>query len=259
MSSLADDPATPALAAAPTRLGRAGSIARIVFGTSAMVTMLAVAIVFLLPLTPWPHLRVAFCTRFVQPGFSVLLWIAGQSYEVIGRERLRPGQAIYVANHASIVDILLMIRIMPPGTFGVGKLSLGRLPVIGWAFRLSGSLTFDRARASDAARVTRTAVERMTRYGLSLFMYPEGTRTKDGRLLPFKRGFARIAVATGAPVVPIVIRGAHAAWRTETLSLEPSHVVLEFLEPIDTSNWTLETISAHVDEVRGAFTARLPH
>jgi 1-acyl-sn-glycerol-3-phosphate acyltransferase len=87
---------------------------------------------------------------------------------------------------------------------------------------------------------------------------PEGTRSKDGRLLAFKKGFVHLAVATGFPVVPVVVHGAHKAWRNGSLlEFVPMPMDIEILPPIDTTSWTEETAADHALAVHDLFVAHL--
>ena len=86
--------------------------------------------------------------------------------------------------------------------------------------------------------------------GLSIWIWPEGTRSLDGKLIPFKKGFVHLALATGLPVVPVIVHGAHKVWPAKTMQFYPGEVKIEVLDPIKTNDWNRETVDKHVEEVR---------
>ena len=86
--------------------------------------------------------------------------------------------------------------------------------------------------------------------GLSIWIWPEGTRSLDGKLIPFKKGFVHLALATGLPVVPVIVHGAHKVWPAKTMQFYPGEVKVEVLDPIKTDDWNRETVDKHVEEVR---------
>jgi 1-acyl-sn-glycerol-3-phosphate acyltransferase len=89
-------------------------------------------------------------------------------------------------------------------------------------------------------------------------MWPEGTRSKDGRLLPLKKGFVHLAIQTGLPIAPVVTTGAHRAMEKSSLRVRKVPIHIKFLPTIDTSNWGLETVDKHVEQLRQAFIDALP-
>jgi 1-acyl-sn-glycerol-3-phosphate acyltransferase len=92
---------------------------------------------------------------------------------------------------------------------------------------------------------------------LGIWIMPEGTRSKDGRLLPFKKGFVHFAIAAGLPVVPVVFHGAHKNWPLGPLNFTPMELRIDVLPPIDTSRWKEETAADHAAQVRDVVVAAL--
>jgi 1-acyl-sn-glycerol-3-phosphate acyltransferase len=92
---------------------------------------------------------------------------------------------------------------------------------------------------------------------LSIWIWPEGTRSMDGKLIPFKKGFVHLALATGLPIVPVVIHGAHKRWPAKTMQFYPGEVRVEVLEPISTDSWSKDTIDDHISEVRKVMASAL--
>jgi 1-acyl-sn-glycerol-3-phosphate acyltransferase len=161
--------------------------------------------------------------------------------------------AIYVSNHASNLDPFLGLAMIPIGTTCTAKRAIARIPFFGWVYWMGGHLLLDRSNVDGARRSMAEAAKVVRDNALSLWVYPEGTQPRDGRLLPFKKGIVHVAVATGLPIVPILTHEAHLVWPARTLEVRPGTVVLEVLPPISTADWSLEHIDAHVEELRAIF------
>ncbi|MCC7072631.1 MAG: 1-acyl-sn-glycerol-3-phosphate acyltransferase [Deltaproteobacteria bacterium] len=187
-------------------------------------------------------------------------WLTGSRYTIKGREHADPARpAIYVANHASLVDIFLGAWLSPTGTCGVAKKEIIFYPFFGQFFWLAGHLRLDRGNHGRAVASLRELAALVKRHALSIFIWPEGTRSKDGRLRPFKKGAFHVALATGLPIVPMVIAGSHRAWETRSLRLARTEVEVTFLPPIDTTGWRRETLDEHIAEVERVMAAALPY
>lgn len=166
--------------------------------------------------------------------------------------------AIYVANHASYLDIYLGVWSAPLGTLATAKKETVFVPFFGQLYALSGNVLINRANRRDSVAALRETIDLMTRYRTSVWIWSEGTRSTDGRLLPFKRGFAHIALATRLPVVPVVFTGTHRCWPKGKIITHAATVRIRVLDPISTTSWTLETLDRHVAEVHARFVAALP-
>lgn len=186
-------------------------------------------------------------------------WLTGSRILIKGESLVEDAPpSIYLSNHASMLDIFLGIWMSRIGTCGVAKKQIIYYPFFGQFYWLAGHLTIDRTDNAGAVRALTQLVEFVRRHGLSIWIWPEGTRSRDGRLLPFKRGPFHLALATGMPIVPIVLRGTHSAWPNHTLRLFRTTVEVEHLPPIDTRHWTKETLDQHIEEVRRIYIAALP-
>jgi 1-acyl-sn-glycerol-3-phosphate acyltransferase len=186
-------------------------------------------------------------------------WLTGSRFVIKGEEHADPKRpCLYLANHTSLLDVFLGIWLSPTGTCGVGKKEIIYYPFFGQFFWLAGHLTLDRQNRGSAVDALTGLASFVKQHGLSIFVWPEGTRSRDGRLLPFKRGPFHLALATQLPIVPMVIRGAHHAWENRTLRLARATVEIEFLPPIETAGWTRETLDKHIDDVHRVFAAALP-
>ncbi len=165
--------------------------------------------------------------------------------------------AIYVMNHSSNLDPFAALAHVPAGVVGIAKREVALIPAFGQLYWLSGHLLLNRGDHRDSvARFSRLAAE-LRAWGWSAWLWPEGTQPRDGRLLPFKKGFVHLAIAAKLPVVPVVLHHAADVWPPRTLDVRPGRVHMEVLTPIDTASWQTETAQEHADAVRALFVARL--
>ncbi len=164
---------------------------------------------------------------------TLLLKVACTTVTVEGREHLIPGQTyIFAANHRSQFDIFVIMATLP-GEFGwVAKKSLFQIPIFGQAMVSLGNISIDRSNLKDAIRSLNEGAERVKK-GLSLVVFPEGTRATTQELLPFKKGVFIMALKAGEPVVPVSISGTLAIQPRGSLHLRPGPVKVVISPPID--------------------------
>jgi len=163
----------------------------------------------------------------------LILLTTGVEVDVTGLERLEPGRAyVFVANHQSIYDIPILFWSLPYQIRIIAKQSLGRFPFLGWHLRRTGHMLVDRRRPDRAAIFGRAS--KLIREGLSLIVFPEGTRSRDGRVAPFKGGSFYLALEARLPVVPISVVGSRHVMLKGRLASYPGRVKLIVHEPIDT-------------------------
>jgi len=182
----------------------------------------------------------------------ILLRLSRVRLVVQGAERIRPpGPYLFLSNHQSQFDILAVVLAIP-GQFRIlAKKELFYIPVFGWVLKLSGFVGIDRSNREKAIRSMDRAAEKLRR-GTSLLIYAEGTRSPDGRLLPFKKGGFVLAIQAGVPILPIVIRGSREILPKGSLQIRPGTITLAVGEPIDPSRYSLERKEELMSEVRGA-------
>ena len=201
---------------------------------------------------PFRTLRVRlgnFCGKMIGP---VVSWLVGAKITNPDSKKLNSSKpAIFVTNHASALDIFIGMALCPYGGCGVGKKEILRIPFFGLAYWLAGHLLIDRGNNAKAVASMKKLSDFVKAKGLSIWIWPEGTRSLDGKLIPFKKGFVHLALATGLPVVPVIVHGAHKVWPAKTMQFYPGEVKVEVLDPIKTNNWTKETIDEHIEEVKG--------
>ena len=163
----------------------------------------------------------------------LILATTGVRVQVRGLERLQPGRTyVFVANHQSIYDIPVVFTSLPYQLRIIAKDSLGSFPFLGWHLSRTGHLLVDR-RKPDARGVFSWA-NGLTARGLSLIVFPEGTRSETGKLGPFKGGSLYPAVHAGLPIVPLSIAGSRHVMRKGRLMTCPGEVELVVHEPIQT-------------------------
>ena len=183
--------------------------------------------------------------------------LAGVSLRVEGEEHLwshRP--AVFVFNHQSAIDMLLLCKLLRRDFVGVAKQEARANPLFGPAFALAGTVFVDRLDRQKAIQALAPAIAAL-REGTSLVIAPEGTRSPTPRLGPFKKGAFHMAMAAGVPVVPIVFRNALDALPKHGLVIQPATVEVVVHPPMPSTDWRHETLERHVAEVRALYLATL--
>ncbi len=180
----------------------------------------------------------------LKPWAKGTLWLIGLKLDIVG-EHYASGPAVFICNHQSMLDIIFVPALLPTNIRFVAKKELGRVPLWGWILKNSAGIMVDRKNPRAAVASITQAIARLPR-GFSVVVFPEGTRSADGCLQPFKKGAFHIARATGLPVVPIAIEGAHALVPKGAILTRPGKVFVTFGAPLDTSTWTADTMSQHV-------------
>jgi 1-acyl-sn-glycerol-3-phosphate acyltransferase len=166
---------------------------------------------------------------------KLILVTTGVRVEVQGLERLEPGRTyVFVSNHQSHYDTAVLFAVLPYQLRIIAKDAIGRFPVLGWHLRRTGHILVDRRRP-DRAAIFRWA-GRLTSLGLSLIVYPEGTRSVDGRVAPFKAGSFQIALQAGLAVVPLSLVGTRRIMAKGQLAAHPGRVRLVVHDPIETAD-----------------------
>ena len=181
----------------------------------------------------------------------------GIKIRVEGLENVPPGVCVFVANHTSTADAPAVVGSIPRRVAILVKESLFHIPIVGQAFRLAHFVPVDRAHHEAAIASIDTAVEAL-RGGTSFLIYPEGTRSNDGRLQPFKKGAFVMAIKAGVPIVPIACSGAHRIMGKRSLIIHPGEILVRFQPPIDASKFTFEQRDELNERVRASLAEALP-
>ncbi|RBP79475.1 1-acylglycerol-3-phosphate O-acyltransferase [Marinomonas rhizomae] len=142
-------------------------------------------------------------------------------------------QAVYVANHQNNFDLFTLAAVVPKGVVTVGKTSLRWIPFFGVLYWASGNFLINRENRKQAIATIDQIVSNMKKTGLSIWMFPEGTRSRGRGWLPFKRGAFHAAVQAGVPIVPIVCSSTHG--QVGLNRWNNGKVIVEMLPPIDTA------------------------
>jgi putative phosphoserine phosphatase/1-acylglycerol-3-phosphate O-acyltransferase len=173
---------------------------------------------------------------------------------VRGEENLwshRP--AVFVFNHQSKADVVIGAKLLRRDMAGIGKQEIRKMPVIGKVLEMGGVVMIDRKNAASAIEAMQPLVEAMREEGRSVALAPEGTRSVSPNLGPFKKGAFHLAMQAGVPMVPVVIHNAGDVAPKGDFVFRPATVEVDVLPPVDTSDWSPETIDEHVREVRNMF------
>jgi len=218
---------------------------------------------YILVLGP-PLLIYTFITRHVDllywagiNGVMFFVRCVGVRVHVKGTERIPTGPCIFAANHTSSADAPAVVWSIPRRIAVLLKRSLFAYPIVGQAFYLAHFIPVDRS-DRDSAIVSMEKATEAIRAGQSFLIYPEGTRSNDGRLQELKKGTAVMAIKAGVPIVPIACSGAHRVMEKRSLNIKPGDIVVEFLEPIDASQYTFEQRDALTTRLHDELAAGLP-
>ena len=180
--------------------------------------------------------------------------LIGLNLKINGEHHLwshRP--AVFVFNHQSNVDLVIVARLLRRDITGVGKKEIRDIPLFGRMLEYSGVVLIDRRDTEKAIAAMSTLVDTMRIEGKSVCMSPEGTRSVTPKLAPFKKGAFHLAMQAGVPIVPIVIQNSGDIMPKGDPFYRPATVEVEVLPPVDTSGWSVATIDEHVATVRDMF------
>jgi len=201
-------------------------------------------------------LRIFPRTRQVTPVMRLwahlFLLTTGTRVTVEGLDRLDPRASyVFTGNHISNIDIPVMVGRLPVSVRFLAKKELFAVPVLGGAMRAIHIVRTDRKAGPMAHREINEQVGRVITAGLSLVIYPEGTRSRDAELMPFKKGAFRIAIDNGMPIVPVTITGSERVWKPGSKLIRGGPVRLVIHEPVSTTGLTQNDIGDLRDRVRG--------
>ncbi len=210
--------------------------------TIALVVFVALCLVLILP---WFILYTIFSGspelmyHAAMIGVRVGVRLAGIRVRVEGAENIPAGVCVFVANHVSNLDPPAVVPAIPRRIALLAKKEVFRIPILSRAMRLANFVAVNRADPESAAASLLEAVEHL-RNGVSYLVFPEGTRSPDGRLRPFRKGSFVMAIQAGVPVVPISVIGTQKLMRKGEWAVRPGEVVVRFGPPVDASSLTME-------------------
>lgn len=179
-----------------------------------------------------PHARDISCLRMVQWAFKLMLWITGADISYIGRENVPKDRAVlYVGNHNSYFDILLTYSQCPGLTGYVAKSEMLRYPLLrDWMKRLY-CVFLDRNDLRAGMQMILTCIDYI-KNGISICIFPEGTRSKDGQMQPFHEGSLKMAAKTGCPIIPMAISNSAQIFENHMPFVRPCKVIVEYGAPV---------------------------
>ncbi len=188
---------------------------------------------------------------------SLALRMAGVRVRAEGLENLPAGVCLFISNHASNVDPPAVVGAIPRRVALLAKESVFRFPVFGTALRLGRFIPVDRNDRSSALASVELA-KRSMREGMSYLVFAEGTRSRDGRLMPFKKGSFVLAIETGAPVVPVSVMGSHHVMPRKALLIRPGEILVRFHPPVSSSGYGLDQRDLLMERVHAIVASGLP-
>lgn len=188
----------------------------------------------------------------------LILRLGGVSLRVRGLENIDPGEPyIFMANHQSNVDIPVLIQsLLRFQLRWIAKKELLRVPLFGWAMWATKHIAVDRADPLDAMKSLERSRRRIAA-GISVVVFPEGTRSRDGQLLPFKKGGFLMAAKTGVKIVPVTIVGSAALLPSGHWQLRAGSVDVYIDPPMPSEGYRIGKLQALSDQVRQVITTRL--
>jgi 1-acyl-sn-glycerol-3-phosphate acyltransferase len=181
---------------------------------------------------------------------KILLLISNTKVEVIGKENILHGKPqIFMANHQSDFDILIVLGHIPGQFRWIAKKELFNIPVFGAAMKNAGYIEIDRHNREKAMQSLDEAALRI-REGKSVMTFPEGTRSRDGEIKPFKQGTFHLAIKSGVPIIPVSIVGSGQIMPKRSLTVTPGRVKLVIGKPIDVKSYGIENRHELIEKVR---------
>lgn len=229
----------------------------------ASLTLLLTIVVLGLPaaivLIPWAMITgdATPLYKAAQATVRVAFRLAGIRVEVAGRERVPPHTAcIFMSNHVSNLDPPALIPRIPGRTSAFLKRSLMKIPILGYGMKLGEFVPVDRDGRVESARESVAEARRVLEKGIHITTFVEGTRSRDGRLLPFKKGPFYLAMEAGAPCVPVSIHGTETMMAKGSVNVHPGTAYITFHEPLDPGRFASR--EELMEAVRVAIASGLP-
>jgi len=187
----------------------------------------------------------------IQLWSRAFLLVAPVRYTVEGADHITPGtQYFFLSNHLSNFDVALLFRAIPTPIRYLAKKEVYKIPVFAQALKVGGIIKIDRGAGASSYAAINEGVAMAKKNGYSLIVFPEGTRSRDGDLQPFKKGAFRMAIATGLPVVPVTINGTWEVWPPGSKLFHRGDATVVIHEPIDTADMTVADIEGLRNQVR---------
>lgn len=214
------------------------ALATLFFGTVAIVAALM-------------RVRGSIYSTVTKQWARTILWASKSPVVVHGMDLVEWSESnILVSNHISGYDVFALAGVMPGPFAFVAKKELESIPFFGTAWKAAGHISIDRSDRQKAMQSLQVAAEKMHRERMTVIIFAEGTRSRTGELMPFKKGAFVLAQQARVPVVPVVVRGSDRIQKPNSRRITPHPVHLHFCEPVETTQFPEERVDALMDAVR---------
>jgi 1-acyl-sn-glycerol-3-phosphate acyltransferase len=188
--------------------------------------------------------------NFIRFWSRTILRISGIKVEIIGLENVDPDiPTVYLSNHGSLFDILAAVYAIPGTVRFIAKKELFRIPIFAQGMKIVGMIKIDRGNSAKARATINEAVDIMKK-GVSVIVFPEGTRSREGNIRPFKKGGVILAINGKFPIIPVAISGSFHIMKKNNLLLRKGKIKVHFVESINTDNYQIADRNILNDKVR---------
>ena len=219
-----------------------------------ILTLLAIPVLLVSALFGFRDVFLAYGRWMMRVGRIIL----GIDLVVTGLDRLdRETPYVFMSNHVSFLDGPLLMTILDRLARVIVKRFVFRIPILGLGMRFSGYVPLDREGAGAGRRSIARAAQWIKEKGYSFLIYPEGTRSFDGKLLRFRRGGFFLALESGAPIVPVTVQGTYELMPRGKWLVRKGRVKITLHEPIPVTGYTQDTMAELVDRVKAAVSSAL--
>lgn len=209
-------------------------------GLTLLLTFIVLGAPTGLLLCPWAYVTGDIMPLYRATGWIVRVgfWLARIRIEIIGYDRIPKDRAcIFMANHMSNIDPPALLPLIPYRTSALLKKSLMKIPLLGWGMKMGRFIPVDRSGSLEGAIESTRLAREVLADGIHITIFVEGTRSPDGRLLPFKKGPFFLAMETGAPCIPVSITGTEKLMRKGSNKVYAGTARIEFHAPIESKNF----------------------
>jgi 1-acyl-sn-glycerol-3-phosphate acyltransferase len=188
---------------------------------------------------------------------KVALWANGVKVKVGGLENLKgKGPYVFMSNHQGSYDIFALLGHLPFQFKWLAKKELFSIPFFGWTMAAAGYISVDRKGTRETVEAMNEAAHKI-REGMSVVIFPEGSRSQNGSLQPFKKGGFTLAIKSRVPIVPIAIDGSRTIMPKDRLKVSPGEIWIQLGSPIDTENFSLKDREVLMAKVKERITQNL--
>ena len=212
-----------------------------------------------------PVLLICYLGKWAEPLIAIGKWcisigrkILGVQVDVSGLERIGRKRAyVFMANHLSLIDGPLLFWLIPQSIRVILKKEVFRIPIIGQGMRHVGFVPVDRRRLKGGKKSIERASQLIKEKGFSFLIFPEGTRSRDGEIQPFRRGGFFLALSSQAPIVPISIQGTYELMPRGRFFVKKGRVKVDFHFPLPVNDYNLKTMPQLIEKVQNTIKNRL--